>query len=361
MRVHNFNAGPAVLPVEVLHQAQECLLDTQGTGMSILEWSHRSAAYDAVRFQAEADLRELLGLPQGDAWKVLFLQGGASLQFAQVPMNFATPARPGGYVVTGSWADKALKEAEVLRSGRCLWSGKAGGFQHIPERGEWNAAEDLSFVHITTNNTIYGTQWQDLPDTGGVPLIADMSSDILSTPRDAQRCSLIYAGAQKNLGPSGVTVVALRKELLERGNKGLNAMLDYGVHAKADGIYNTHPTFAVWLMGLVLAWVKRSGGVAAMDAANRRKSDLLYAQIDRSGFWKGHAERASRSRMNVTFRCADSALEAEFLSGARERGLVGLEGHRSVGGMRASLYNALPLASVEALVQWMQEFEARRG
>ena len=369
MRVHNFNAGPAVLPLEVLEEAKAALVDTNGTGMSILEWSHRSKEYDAVRFGAEADLRELLGLPAGDSWKVLFLQGGASMQFAQVPLNFASRERPGGYVVTGAWADKALKEAEVLHAGKCLWSGKADGFKRIPKAAEWQVTPELSYAHITTNNTIYGTQWAALPETGAVPLVADMSSDILSAPCDAQRCSLIYAGAQKNLGPSGVTVVIVRSDLLERGNKGLNSMLDYGVHAKADGIYNTHPTFAVWLMGRVLAWIRRNGGVAAMQAANQRKAALLYAEIDRTGFWQGHAEVASRSKMNVVFRARESAidraresaLDDAFLSGARERHLVGLEGHRSVGGVRASLYNALPLASVEALVAWMREFEAARG
>ncbi|MSR75490.1 MAG: 3-phosphoserine/phosphohydroxythreonine transaminase [Planctomycetes bacterium] len=361
MRIHNFNAGPAVLPLEVLQEAQREIAETAGSGMSILEWSHRSKEYDAVRFAAEADLRELMGLQDKDAWKVLFLQGGASLQFAQIPMNFATTQKPGGYVITGAWSEKALKEAEVLKAGRSLWSAKASGFVRVPRAGEWSAAPDLSYVHITTNNTIYGTQWSSLPDCGAVPLVADMSSDILSGPRDHSKCSLIYAGAQKNLGPSGVTVVFLRSDFLEHANKGLNAMLDYSVHVKADGIYNTHPTFAVWLMGRVLAWIKRQGGVSAMQAANARKAALLYAEIDRTGFWRGSAEAASRSLMNITFRARDQALEAAFLSGANERKLIGLEGHRSAGGMRASLYNALPHAAVETLVAWMREFEARHG
>jgi phosphoserine aminotransferase len=358
-RTHNFNAGPAMLPEAVLLEAQRELADTGGTGMSILEWSHRSAEYDKVRAETEADFRSLLGLDA--TWKVLFLQGGASMQFVQVPMNFATEERPGGYVVTGVWAEKALKEATLFKEGRSLWSGKESRFTRIPAASEWRCTEDLSYVHITSNNTIYGTQWRSFPDTGAVPLVVDMSSDILSMPREMERCSLIYAGAQKNLGPSGVTVVALRADLLGRARKGLPAMLDYATHVKADGIYNTHPTFAVWLMGKVLAWLKREGGVAAMAERNRAKAQMLYNEIDRSGFWRGHAAADARSWMNVTFRAPDEAAETAFLAGARARGMVGLEGHRSVGGIRASIYNAMPLSSVEALVSWMREFEAARG
>lgn len=359
MRIHNFNAGPAVLPREVVLEAQAELADTAGTGMSILEWSHRSPEYDKVRGDTEHLLRELLGLDA--SWSVLFLQGGASLQFAEVPMNFATEERPGGYVVTGVWAEKALAEAERFKEGQTLWSGKESKFSRIPKAGEWRCTDDLAYVHITSNNTIYGTQWRELPATGAVPLVVDMSSDILFMQRDVSGCSLIYAGAQKNLGPSGVTVVALRTEWLARARKELPSMLAYATHVKADGIYNTHPTFAVWLMGKVLAWLKRSGGVAAMEARNRAKAELLYGEIDRSGFWRGHAAPDSRSWMNVTFRAPDAAAEAAFLEGARARGLVGLEGHRSVGGIRASLYNALPLESVEALVAWMRAFEQARG
>jgi phosphoserine aminotransferase len=361
MRPNNFNAGPAVMPIEVLEEARAELLDTAGTGHSVLEWSHRSKAYDEVRWDAERRLRRLMGLPERDPWRVLFLQGGASLQFAMLPMNLATPERPGQYVNTGVWSKKALEEAVRLGRGVELWSGKPTGFDRIPEPGAWRAREPAAYVHVTTNNTIYGTQWHELPDTGGTPLVLDASSDILSRPMPYARSVLVYAGAQKNLGPAGLTIVALHTDTLARPAPGIPAILDYRVHAEADGIYNTHPTFAVWLMAKTLAWIERSGGLAAIAARNEEKAALLYAEIDRSGFYRGHAQPGSRSRMNVTFRIAKTELEDKFVKEADAAALLGLKGHRSVGGLRASLYNALPLESVRALVEFMRDFERRHG
>lgn len=361
MAVHNFNAGPAALPASVLAKFRDSLIDTDGTGMSVLEWSHRSPEYDRVRFDAEARLRRLLGLPGDDSWVVLFLQGGASLQFAQIPLNLADSARPGHYLVTGVWAKKALEEAERLQRGRSLWSGKAENFCALPPDGMRFAPEGAAYVHLCTNNTIYGTQWAELPDTGAVPLVCDMSSDILSRPRPFEKCSLIYAGAQKNLGPSGLTVVALRRSLLDRQAAGIPAILDYRAHVEADGLYNTPPTGAVYLMGLVLAWIEEEGGLTKVGARNRQKAARLYDTIDRSGFFRGTAARESRSDMNVTFRLPTEALEKSFLERAEREGMVGLKGHRSVGGIRASLYNAVELASVEALVSVMHEFASAHG
>lgn len=361
MRPHNFNAGPAVLPEKVLERVRSELLDARGTGHCVMEWSHRSPEYDEVRHDAEKRLRRLLGLPEGGPYRVLFLQGGASLQFAMLPMNVATAARPGGYVVTGVWAKKGLEEAERLGAGRCLWTGLGSGFTRLPEDSEWKASPDLSYVHITTNNTIYGTQWRSLPETGHVPLAVDMSSDILSEPRDHTKCALFYAGAQKNLGPAGLTVVVVRDDFLKSAEPKIPSILDYRVHVTADGIYNTHPTFAVYLMGLVLEWMEEAGGVIAMGQRNEEKASRLYAEIDRSGFYRGTAARTSRSRMNITFRLANESLEKRFLEEAERESLIGLKGHRSVGGIRASLYNALELSSVERLVDFMREFERRNG
>jgi phosphoserine aminotransferase len=329
--------------------------------MSLLEWSHRSPEYDRVREDAEDRLRRLLRLPEGDPWRVLFLQGGASLQFAQVPMNLASAERPGGYIVTGVWAKKALEEAERLAAGRELWSGKPGGFRRLPEPGEWTPPADLAYVHVCTNNTVFGTQWPALPDTGKVPLVADMSSDILSRVREFSRCGLLYAGAQKNLGPAGLTIVVFREDLLLERRPGLPAILDYRAHVKADGIYNTPPTFAVWLMGKVLAWMEGEGGLVEIERRNEAKAALLYRELDRTGFHRPFADKAARSSMNVTWRLSDETLEAELLLRAESEGFVGLKGHRSVGGLRASLYNALPRSSVEALVSFLQDFERTAG
>lgn len=361
-RPHNFNAGPAILPLEVLEEVRGELLDTHGTGLSILEWSHRSKPYDAIRQSLESRLWRLLGLPEGHPYRLLPLQGGASQQFAMVPMNLAAADRPGGYLVTGSWAKKALEEAKRLDCGRLLWSGAGDSYSRIPADGEWAHDAGLAYVHLTTNNTIFGTEWHRLPWTEGVPLVLDASSNILSRPLPLEGVGLVYAGAQKNLGPAGLTPVIVREDLLETAPPSwLPAILDYRVHLKADAIYNTPPTFAVYLMDKVLGWIESLGGLEAMERRNVEKAEALYGEIDRSGFYRGTCERESRSRMNVCFRLPDEAMEKRFLEKALAEGFVGLKGHRSVGGCRASLYNALPLESVLALTAFMQEFERTHG
>lgn len=358
-RPHNFNAGPAILPLSVMEEVQAGLLNSEGSGLSVLEWSHRGADYEAVRQDAEARLRRLLGL--GDGHRVLFLQGGASLQFAMVPMNLAVGGRPGAYVNTGTWSKKALQEAERLGSGKTLWDGADDDYTRIPEPAEWgDGAAGTSFVHITSNNTIKGTEWASLPDTGDVPLVVDMSSNILSRAMEIDRIGLLYAGAQKNLGPAGVTVVAFREDLLDDRTV-VPAYLDYKTHVKAKGIYNTPSTFGVYLLGKVLAWVEASGGVAGIERENVAKADLVYGEIDRTDFWRGTAKESSRSRMNVTFRLPSEDLEKTFIEESKAAGFTGLKGHRSVGGCRASIYNAMPKSSVEALVGFMQDFEKRHG
>ncbi len=354
-RAHNFGAGPAVLPVEVLEQAREALLSFGSTGVGILELSHRSDAFVAVREEAEARLRRLAGV--GDDWAVLFLQGGASLQFHMVPLNLG--AR-GDYVLTGVWSQKALDEARRLEAPdarpHVAATSEPTGFDRIP--ATLDLRPDAAFVHYTSNNTIYGTQWHHLPAVGGAaPLVCDASSDIFSRPLDLSRHALVYAGAQKNLGPVGVTVVFVRRDLLARMRRGLTPMLDYAVQAKHDSSYNTCPTFGIYLVGLVARWLEDAGGLAAMAERNARKAAKVYAAIDAAPeLYRGHARPEARSLMNVTFRLPDAAAEARFLEGAEARRLVGLKGHRSVGGVRASLYNALPEAAVDALVDWMREF-----
>jgi len=359
-RPHNFNAGPAILPLPLLESARESLLETAGTGLSVLEWSHRSPAYSEVHEGAERSMRELLG-PASEGYRILFLQGGASLQFAQVPMNLASATCPGEYVVTGAWSKKALAEAKKLSSGRSLWSGQEQNFCRLPDPGEISASDDAAYLHITSNNTIFGTQWQRLPELGSSPLVADMSSDILSGPLDVSRYGLIYAGAQKNLGPAGLAVVIIREDLLDRVAETVPGILQYAVHAEAGGLYNTPPTFAVHLMGLVLKWIQSQGGLTGIDSLNRSKAALLYGQIDSSGYYRGTAAKEHRSRMNVTFRLPTEDLEKNFLSESADAGFVGLKGHRSVGGLRASIYNAMPEDSVQALVDFMREFERTNG
>lgn len=357
-KVHNFNAGPAVLPRAVLAQAQAELLDYQGRGMSILEMSHRSKEYEAVNAQAEARIKALLGL--GDGYRALFLQGGASFQFAMVPLNFLPAGASADYIVTGAWGQKALAEAQALGQARVAASTAEGGFCDLP--GQVDLDPEAAYVHLTTNETIQGVQWADLPDLGGAPLVADMSSDILSRPIDAGRFALIYAGAQKNIGPAGVTAVIIREDLIARGRTDLPTIMRYATFAKNSSLYNTPPAFAVYLTNLVLGWIADQGGLAAMETRNRAKAGLVYAAIDRSGgFYRGHAAPAARSLMNVTFRLPDEALEKQFVAEARAEGMVGLGGHRSVGGIRASLYNALEEESCAALAGFMDEFVRKNG
>lgn len=355
-RAHNFNAGPAALPLAILEQAQGEFLNFGGAGMSILEMSHRGKEYEAVHNKAIALLKELLAIPEN--YEVLFLQGGASLQFAMVPMNFLHAHKVASYVVTGAWAEKAYEEAAKLGEATVAATTKDGNHSRIPTIDELKYNQDAAYLHLTSNNTIFGTQWQDFPDTGAVPLIADMSSDLLCKPLDVSKFGLIYAGAQKNLGPAGVTVVIIRRDLLEKANKNLPAMLRYSTFAKDNSLYNTPPAFSIYMVSLMLEWVKQQGGVVAMEKRNREKAALIYDAIDKSGgFYTGHAQADSRSLMNITFRLSDADLEKKFLDTAKKAGFVGLAGHRSVGGCRASAYNAVPYESCKALRDLMIKFQ----
>ena len=358
-RIHNFSAGPAVLPLEVLEQVQRDLLSLPGVGMSVLEISHRSAAFDEIIEGCEADLRTLGKIPEN--YQVLFLQGGASLQFSMVPMNLLPAGGSADYLVTGVWSEKAVKEAKRVGAVKIAASTAGENFSRIPRPEELTFDPQAAYVHLTTNNTIYGTEWHYTPDTGAVPLVADASSDIYSRPIDVAKYGLIYAGAQKNLAPAGVTLVIVRDDLLKRTPSSLPTMLQYAVHAENKSMYNTPAVFAIYVMRLVLAWLSKSGGLDAIEKINVRKAGKLYAEIDRTGFYRGHAAADSRSRMNVTFRLSSEELEKKFVKESTAAGLDGLKGHRSVGGLRASIYNAFPEAGVDALVQFMQEFERKNG
>jgi phosphoserine aminotransferase len=358
-RIFNFSAGPAVLPLPVLEQAQRELVTLPGVGMSVLEISHRSKTFESILEAAIADLRTLTGMPAD--YKVLMLQGGASLQFSMVPMNLLGPGQTADYVDTGTWADKAIKEAKRVGTVNVTGSTKADKYNRIPTPGEIALTKGAAYVHITGNNTIEGTEWRSLPDVGDVPLISDASSHILSGPLDVSRYGLIYAGAQKNLGPSGLTLVIIREDLLARTPANLPVMLDYRVQADNNSLYNTPPAFGVYLFGLVMKWLLSLGGLEGIAAINQRKAGKLYAEIDRTGFYRGTAQKESRSLMNVTFRLPSEELEKAFDKEATAAGLDGLKGHRSVGGMRASIYNAFPEEGIDALVAFMKEFERTRG
>ncbi|MFB5191629.1 3-phosphoserine/phosphohydroxythreonine transaminase [Alicyclobacillus fastidiosus] len=353
-RIDNFNAGPSALPLSVLERVREELVDYQGTGMSVMEMSHRSAAYEAIHDAAEAKLRRLLNVP--DDFRVLFLQGGASLQFAMLPMNFLGREETALYVLTGAWSEKAAQEA--VRFGRVVVDDQAKdeGYTDVPTQLKRPEDVDLRYVHVTSNNTIYGTQWRELP-TADSPLVIDMSSDILSRPVDWTNVGLVYAGAQKNLGPSGVTVVLVRDSFLAGANGDVPTMLGYPTHAKQRSLYNTPPTFAIYIMGLVLDWIEEQGGVEGIAARNREKAGLLYRVIDdHPDFYLGHAKERARSDMNVTFRLSDDELSARFLAEAAKREFVGVKGHRSVGGCRVSLYNAISVESAARFATFMDDF-----
>ena len=358
-RIFNFSAGPAVLPLDVLEEAQRDLMALPGVGMSILEISHRSKAFDDVIEGCESDLRALAGIPAN--YHVLFLQGGASLQFSMVPMNLLPPGGSADYIVTGSWSEKAVKEAKRVGGVKIAGSTASENFARVPKQTELTLDPAASYLHYTTNNTIFGTEWHNVPDAGKVPLVADTSSDMFSRPIDVGKFGLIYAGAQKNLGPSGLTLVIIRDDLVARTPPSLATMLQYGVHVENKSMYNTPPVFGVYIMRLVLKWLLKEGGLSAIDARNARKADKLYAEIDRTGYYRGHAHKDSRSRMNVTFRLPSEELEKKFAKESTAAGLDGLKGHRSVGGIRASIYNAFPEAGVDALVAFMQEFERKNG
>jgi phosphoserine aminotransferase len=360
-RIYNFAAGPAVLPLPVLEEIQRDLVALPGVGMSVLEISHRSKTFESILEQAEASMRHLAGIPPN--YRVLFLQGGASLQFSMVPMNLLPPGGTADYIDSGSWADKAIKEAKKVGDVGVAASTKAEGYSRLPFQTELKLRSGAVYVHMTSNNTIEGTQWKQLPDVGDVPLVSDTSSDIFSRPIDVARHGLIYAGAQKNLGPAGVTVVIVREDLLQRSRERLSlpTMLNYAVHAENNSLYNTPPSFAVYALGLVMKWLIGQGGLAALEKVNAQKAARLYTEIDRTGFYRGTARKEDRSLMNVTFRLATEDLEKRFVKESTEAGFDGLKGHRSVGGMRASIYNAFPEEGVDALVAFMKEFERRAG
>ena len=358
-RIFNFSAGPAVLPVPVLEQAQRDLVSLPDVGMSILEVSHRSKVFEDVLARAEADIRQLAGVPSN--YRVLFLQGGASLQFTMVPMNLLSEGTTADYLVTGAWAAKAADEAKKIGKVHVAATTKAEQFTRIPRGEEIVLTPGAAYVHMTSNNTIYGTEWNALPETGGIPLVSDTSSDMFSRPIDVSRHALIYAGAQKNMGPAGVTVVIVREDLLARSAASLPVMLSYAVHAENGSMYNTPPVFAIYMLGLVTRWLIGEGGLEAAAERNARKAGKLYAEIDRTGFYRGTAQKDSRSLMNVTFRLPSEDLEKQFIKDAEKGGLDGLKGHRSVGGIRASIYNAFPEKGVDALVGFMKDFEGRNG
>jgi phosphoserine aminotransferase len=370
-RVFNFNAGPSALPLAVLETIREELLDWRGSGMSVMEMSHRSPEFEAINAAAEAGLRKLLGIP--DDYAVIFLQGGGSTQFTLVPMNLCLPGNPVDLLHTGSWTAKALTELKKGISHRVAATTESVKFTRVPRKDEISLSPDASYVHLCTNNTIEGTEYHSLPDTGQVPIVADMSSDIASRPVDVSKFGLIFAGAQKNLGPSGATVVIVRKDLAERADKNLPTIFQYRTHIKEKSLYHTPPTFAVYIVGLMTEWIESQGGLAGIEKRNQTKARLLYDTIDSSsGFYHCPVEKDSRSLMNVVFRVAgangqsaasnpDQAVEKEFCKQAAAAGLAGTAGHRSVGGMRISLYNAVEPAAVEALTSFMREFQRKRG
>ena len=358
-RVFNFSPGPATLPEAVLRKAAEEMMDWRGSGMSVMEMSHRGKEFISIHAQAEADLRELMGIPAN--YKVLFMQGGAIGENAIVPMNLIGRTGSADYVITGDWSKKSIKEAKTYGKANVAASGEAGKFTSIPPRSEWKLDPNASYVHICSNETIGGVEFHWTPDTGSVPLVADMSSNILSRPIDVSKYGLIYAGAQKNMGPSGVTVVIVRDDLIGHALPITPSAFDYKQQADNDSMYNTPPTYAIYIAGLVYQHVKSLGGLAAMEAHNKAKAAVLYDYLDNSSFYSNPVAAADRSLMNVPFKLKDDALDEAFLKGAQAKGMVELKGHRSVGGMRASIYNAMPVEGVQALVDYMKDFEKTRG
>jgi phosphoserine aminotransferase len=358
-RIYNFSAGPAMLPLPVLEEAQRDLVTLPGVGMSVLEISHRSPVFDEIIQGAEADFRALARIPEG--YHVLFLQGGASTQFSMVPMNLLPSGGTADYIVTGSWSKKAVKEAKKVGTVNVAATTEAENFARIPRQDELKLTPGAAYVHYTSNNTIFGTEWKTEPEVGTVPLVCDASSDIFSRPIDVGRYGLIYGGAQKNLGPSGLTIVVIREDLAKLGAESLPTMLRYATHVADHSLYNTPPVFGIYILRLVLKWLRANGGLEAMAAANERKAGKLYAEIDRTGFYRGHAAPDSRSLMNVNFRLPSEDLEKKLVKEATAAGFDGLKGHRSVGGLRASIYNAFPEEGIDALVAFLREFETRNG
>ncbi|XOV95005.1 MAG: 3-phosphoserine/phosphohydroxythreonine transaminase [Bacteroidota bacterium] len=358
-RAYNFSAGPATLPLSVLEKAQSELADYKGCGMSVMEMSHRSAEFMEIIQTAEADLRSLMNIP--DHYKVLFLQGGASTQFAMVPLNLFSKSHRADYVNTGSWSKKAIAEAKRYGAVNVVASSDDKNFSYIPKINPGQLTPNADYVHITTNNTIYGTLFPEIPDTGNVPLVADMSSNILSQDYDVSKFGLIYAGAQKNIGPAGVTIVIIRDDLVGKAMEITPTMMNYQTHTEADSMFNTPPCYSIYIAGLVFKWLKDNGGIAAMEKLNKEKAALLYDYLDSSSLFKGTVSKESRSIMNIPFVTGSDELDAKFIKEASSRNLKTLKGHRSVGGMRASIYNAMPKEGVEALVNFMKEFEKENG
>jgi phosphoserine aminotransferase len=358
-RLYNFSAGPAMLPEEVLSKAREEMLDWQGSGMSVMEMSHRGKEFMSIAAKAESDLRQLMAIP--DNYKVLFLQGGASSQFAMVPMNLTVAKKQADYFNTGAWSKKAIAEAKRYCDVNVVWSGEQGNFSATPKPGDFQLNADAAFVHYTPNETIGGVEFPFIPDTGDVPLVADMSSTILSRPLDVSRFGVIYAGAQKNIGPAGLTLVIIRDDLITDALEFTPSMFKYSIHADNDSMYNTPPTYAMYLAGLVFDGLLQKGGLDAMAEINQRKAEKLYSAIDNSSFYSNPVEVRSRSWMNVPFTLADAELDGVFLQQAAEKDLVTLKGHRSVGGMRASIYNAMPEQGVDALIDFMQAFASQHA
>jgi phosphoserine aminotransferase len=359
MRIYNFSAGPAVLPGEVLAQARDEMLDWHGSGMSVMEMSHRGKEFISIAENAEKDLRELLAIPAN--YKVLFLQGGATAQFAMIPMNLLRGKSTADYIHTGEWAKKAIGEATKFCAVNVAASSEDKSFTYAPRQAAWKLDPEAAYVHYTGNETIGGVEFQWIPRTGDVPLVCDLSSSLLSRPLDVSQFGLIYAGAQKNIGPAGLTIVIVREDLIGHAAPGTPSMLDYKIQADNDSMYNTPPTYAIYIAGLVFQWLQKKGGLAGMEKINVAKAGLLYDLLDASGFYRSPVARDDRSRMNVPFTLRDAALDDEFLKQAAKVGLIQLKGHRSVGGMRASLYNAMPMEGVKALVEHMREFERLRG
>ena len=358
-RVYNFSAGPAVLPEEVLKEAADEMLDYRGTGMSVMEMSHRSKAYDTIIKEAESDLRDLLHIP--DNYKVLFLQGGASQQFAMVPMNLMKN-RVADYIVTGQWAKKAYQEASLYGKANKIASSEDKTFSYIPDCSDLPISEDADYVYICENNTIYGTKFKTLPNTKGKPLVADVSSCFLSEPVDVTKYGVIYGGVQKNIGPAGVVIVIIREDLItEDVLPGTPTMLRYKIHADADSLYNTPPAYGIYICGKVFKWLKKMGGLEAMKERNEKKAKILYDYLDESKLFKGTVRKEDRSLMNVPFITGNEELDAKFVKEAKEAGFENLKGHRTVGGMRASIYNAMPIEGVEKLVEFMKKFEAENA
>jgi len=358
-RTFNFSAGPAMLPAAVIERAQQEMLDWHGSGMSVMEMSHRGKEYMSIAATAEQDLREVMGIP--DHYKVLFLQGGASAQFAMIPLNLLGDKDNADYLNTGMWSKKAIAEAKRYCKVNIAADTSGNSFTTVPTQAELNLNPGAAYVHYTPNETIGGVEFDYIPETGDVPLIADMSSTILSRPTDVSKFAMIYAGAQKNIGPAGLTIVIIREDLLGKAAANTPAMFNYKTHADNGSMYNTPPTYGWYMAGLVFAWIKQQGGLKVMGEVNKRKADKLYAVIDNSDFYGSPVANNGRSWMNVPFTLADSDLDAAFLAGAAERGLITLKGHRSVGGMRASIYNAMPEEGVDALVAYMQEFARQQG